>query len=81
MIAESPYYNTDIVPLSRNGYDVFLNDTIIYDDGVAQGAPVGWSLNGYTDTMVGSEGSISLSLNYNGGVDSPLFKINFIRNA
>ena len=79
--SQSPYYNTDIVPLSRNGYDVFLNDTIIYDDGVAQGAPVGWSLNGYTDTMVGSEGSISLSLNYNGGVDSPLFKINFIRNA
>jgi hypothetical protein len=77
--AQTPYYVTDIVPWSRWNYDVFLNDTLIYDAGAAQTPPANWALNGFTNDILGGEGQISLDLNYSGPVDSPLFKINFVR--
>jgi len=77
--AETPYYVTDIVPWSRGNYDVFLNNTLIYNAGVAQAPPANWALNGFSNDILGGEGQISLDLNYSGPVDSPQFKINFVR--
>jgi len=77
--ASSPYYTTDIVPWNINGYDVFLNNTLIFNNGAAQAAPANWTFGVYSDNMIGSAGQISLRLNY-AGPSLDIHKINFIRN-